>query len=253
MAAVWAEAEAVGSRTSSVLSTARAVKAALRAAADPEKAEFYPRFFRTGKGEYGEGDRFLGVTVPKQRRLAKQARDLAHGQVEVLLADPYHECRLTGLLILVDQYAKGDSAEQEAAAALYLDNLHRVNNWDLVDSSAHKILGAHLRDRDRSLLYELARSGELWRQRIAMIATLQYIREGDFKDTLALADILLHHEHDLIHKAVGWMIREVGKMDQATMEAFLATRYQSMPRTMLRYAIEKLPPERRKSYLDGHV
>lgn len=235
------------------MNTAARVKASLRSQADPEKAAFYPRFFRAEPGGYGEGDRFLGVTVPKQRRVARQARGLAPGQIRKLLADPFHECRLTGLLILVDRYERADDAGKDEAAALYLDSLDQVNNWDLVDSSAHKILGPHLREGDRTLLYDLARSGDLWRQRVAVIATFAYIATGDFADTFALADLLLGHPHDLIHKAVGWAIREVGNRDREAMEAFLAPRYERMPRTMLRYAIEKLPEERRQDYLKGRI
>ena len=229
------------------------MKGALKELADPEKAAFLPSFFRTGPGEYGEGDRFLGVVVPNQRRVARRARGIPLDQIRRLLADPFHECRLTALYILVDRYARGDAEERARIVQLYLSSLDRVNNWDLVDSSAHKILGAHLKDGDRSLLYELADSGELWRQRIAIIATHDYIRDGDFTDTLALADRLLDHDHDLIHKAVGWMIREVGNRDREAMEAFLAPRYGRMPRTMLRYAIEKLPEDRRQAYLKGTV
>ena len=235
------------------LTSAAAVRDALRAVADPEKAAFYPRFFRTGPGEYGEGDRFLGVTVPKQRRIAKRCRALPLRSVQALLRDPYHECRLTALFIMVERFTRTTGAERDAVVRLYLDNLDHVNNWDLVDASAHKILGAHLADGDRGLLYELASSGHLWRQRIAIIATHDYIQARDFGDTLALADDLIDHPHDLIHKAVGWMVREVGNQDQAIMERFLRTRYRSMPRTMLRYAIEKLPEERRKAYLEGRV
>ncbi|NNF28865.1 MAG: DNA alkylation repair protein [Gemmatimonadetes bacterium] len=235
------------------MTTAAAVRAALRAVADPEKAAFYPRFFRAGPGEYGEGDRFMGVTVPKQRRIAKRCRTLPLRSVRALLRDPFHECRLTGLFVMVDRFGRTAGAERKAVVDLYLDHLDCVNNWDLVDASAHKILGAWLADGDRGLLYDLAASGHLWRQRIAIIATHDYIQAGDFDDTLALADRLMDHPHDLIHKAVGWMIREVGKQDQGVMEDFLASRYRAMPRTMLRYAIEKLPEERRRAYLEGRV
>lgn len=229
------------------------VVAALKAEIDPEKAEFYPRFFKTGKGEYGEGDRFLGVTVPKQRRIARQFRDLPRKEVAKLLADRHHECRLTALLILVEQYQRGDAATQQDIAEFYLDNLDRVNNWDLVDSSAHKILGPHLENRERSLLDELATSDDLWKQRVAIIATLHFIGQNDFRDTKRIARTLLDHEHDLIHKAVGWMLREMGKRDRKELETFLKPRYKKMPRTMLRYAIEKLPETQRKKYLTGKV
>ena len=254
MEAVAEAASGVGAvGASEPLTSAGAVRDALRAVADPEKAAFYPRFFRTGPGEYGEGDRFIGVTVPKQRRIARRCRSLPLRSIRALLGDPFHECRLTALFVMVDRYSRTDGAERQAIVDLYLDNLDSVNNWDLVDASAHKILGAHLADEDRGLLYDLAASGELWRQRISIIATHDYIQAGDFEDTLALADRLLDHPHDLIHKAVGWMIREVGKKDRNVMEEFLGPRYPSMPRTMLRYAVEKLPEARRRAYLEGRV
>lgn len=229
------------------------VVAALKSEADPEKAEFLPRFFKTGKGEYGEGDRFLGVTVPKQRRIARQFRKLPEKETAKLLADPRHECRLTALLILVDQYQRGDEDSRERIAQFYLDHLDRVNNWDLVDSSAHKILGPHLENGDRGLLDELAASDHLWKQRVAIIATFHFINQDDFQDAKRIARTLLDHEHDLIHKAVGWMLREMGKRDRQELEAFLKSRYKKMPRTMLRYAIEKLPETQRKRYLAGTV
>ncbi len=236
------------------LTTAEAVERALEREADPAKAAFYPRFFRAGPGEYGEGDRFLGVTVPKQRRIARRCRTLELDEVARLLRSPFHECRLTALFILVDRFGREkEEADRRAVVDVYLANLDRVNNWDLVDASAHKILGAHLADGDRTLLYDLARSGDLWRQRIAVIATHDYIRAGQFSDTFALADLLLDHSHDLIHKAVGWMLREVGNQDRAAMEAFLGPRYAAMPRTMLRYAVEKLPEPRRQDYLKGRA
>jgi len=236
------------------LKTARAAEAALKTEADPEKAAFYPRFFRTGPGEYGEGDSFLGVTVPKQRRIARRCRTMPLDEVTRLLRSPYHECRLTALFILVDRFGRGrEEADRQAVVDVYLENLDRVNNWDLVDASAHKILGAHLAQGDRDFLYDLARSGDLWQQRIAIIATHDYIRAGQFSDTFALADLLMDHPHDLIHKAVGWMLRDVGNHDRAAMEGFLGPRYADMPRTMLRYAIEKLPEGRRQDYLKGRA
>ncbi|MGI9627007.1 MAG: DNA alkylation repair protein [Longimicrobiales bacterium] len=252
-AAVVAASNGKASTGKENLQSARAVRNALEALADPEKAAFFPRFFRTGKGEYGEGDRFLGVIVPSQRKVARQARGLSHSEIKRLLKSPLHECRLTALFILVDEYQRGDDETRDKVAALYLDQLDRVNNWDLVDSSAHKILGRHLEDGDRGLLYELADSGDRWRERVSIIATHDYIRKGDFQDTLRLADKLLDHDHDLIHKAVGWMVREVGKVDLDAMEKFLKNRYSKMPRTMLRYAIEKLPEKRRKAYLNGKI
>ncbi len=229
------------------------VVAALKEQADPEKAAFYPSFFKTGKGEYGEGDKFIGVTVPKQRKIAKKFRELPGGEVLKLLEDRRHECRLTALLILVEQYERGDETTQSEIAEFYLEHLDQVNNWDLVDSSAHKILGPHLQKRNRKLLDELVDSGHLWRQRVAMIATLHFIKQEDFRDTKRIALVLLDHEHDLIHKAVGWMLREMGNRDRSELEKFLRPRYKKMPRTMLRYAIEKLPEPLRKKYLAGEV
>ena len=195
--------------------TAAQVKTALRTFIRPEKAAFYPRFFKCGPGEYGEGDRFLGVTVPDQRKVARRFHDLPDSQVTKLLASAMHEHRLTGLLILVLQFERSkDDARRGAIVDLYLRNLDRVNNWDLVDASAHKILGAWLIDRDRSVLEELAASGDLWRQRISVIACLAFIKQEDFADILRLAELFLSHPHDLIHKAVGWMLREAGKRDE---------------------------------------
>lgn len=240
------------------LTTASAVVKALKAMRDPEKAAFYPRFFKAGPGEYGEGDRFFGVTVPKQRALANKCRAVPLKQLKKLLDHGVHEVRLTGLLIMVDRYQRalraGDDSQAQAVVNLYLENLDRVNNWDLVDSSAHKILGPHLENqKDRSLLYDLAGSGHLWSQRVSIITTFHFIDRSDFKDALRLADVLLDHEHDLIHKAVGWVLREIGKKELPVMERFLKKRYRRMPRTMLRYAIEKLPQERRRAYLEGKI
>lgn len=233
--------------------SAKAVREALRDASDPEKAAFYPTFFKAGKGEYAEGDRFIGVVVPEQRKIAKRFRELPMRGVQSLLKDPFHECRLTGLLILAEKFRRGDEDERARIVDCYIGHLDWVNNWDLVDSSAYPILGAWLIDRDRGILGELARSGHLWRQRVAIIATLAFIKADEYDDTLEIADLLLHHEHDLIHKAVGWMLREVGQRNQEVEEGFLLTRYKGMPRTMLRYAIEKFPEERRKAYLSGDV
>ena len=228
------------------------VVAALEELIDPEKARFLPRFFRTGPGEYGEGDRFLGVTVPLQRQVARRFAGLDRTEVSRLLASPFHEARLTGLLILVRQFTKAGSAGQEAVVGFYLDHLHAVNNWDLVDLSAPKILGAWLLGQPpeaRRVLHRLARSGDLWQERVAMLATLPLIKADQFAEALAIAEVLLHHEHDLIHKAVGWMLREVGKRDRGTELAFLDAHGETMPRTMLRYAIEKFAPDQRRRYL----
>jgi len=230
-----------------------ALRRELEALGRPEKREHSVGFFQAHPGGYGEGDEFFGVVVPDSRRVARGFRDLPLAEVEALLHDPVHEVRLCALFVLVHRYQRGDEAVRAACVELYTNNLEFVNGWDLVDSSAHLILGEWLRTRDRKVLYDLAASGHLWRQRVAIIATLAFIRQNDFDDTLAIADRLLGHPHDLIHKAVGWMVREVGKRDLATMESFLKSRYGSMPRTMLRYAIEKLPEPRRRAYIEGRV
>lgn len=228
------------------------VRQALTEKANPEKAAFFPRFFKCGPGEYGEGDQFLGVTVPEQRKVARRFKNLPLSSLEELLDDPYHECRLTALFILVHQYqgAKKDPERRRHLCEFYLSKLDRVNNWDLVDSSAHKILGPQLEPQsDRALLYELADSGHLWRQRVAVIATLHFIRNHDFEDVLRLSEHFLDHPHDLIHKACGWMLREAGKKDPEVLRGFLALHHKRMPRTALRYAIEKLEPDERKKWM----
>jgi 3-methyladenine DNA glycosylase AlkD len=233
------------------------VREELRQHGDPDKASGQIRFFKCGPGEYGEGDQFLGVSVPKQRKIAKQYRRLPLKEVGKLLSSPLHECRLTALLILVEIYnqKKIEEATRKAIVDMYVRNTEYINNWDLVDSSAHYILGPWLIEypEQREILYRLARSEHLWQQRIAIITTFAFIRERDFSDTFALADILLHHPHDLIHKAVGWMLREIGNRDRGAEELFLKPRYRTMPRTMLRYAIEKFPEPQRKAYLKGEI
>lgn len=229
------------------------MRTALRALRDEEIAAHSARFFKCGKGEYGEGDRFLGIRVPIVRQQVKRFRDAPLRAVLALLRSPYHEERLFAVLMLVDQYQRGDVDEKERVFRLYLENRRYVNNWDLVDSSAHKIVGPRLQMGDRALLYELAESASVWDRRIAMMATCHYIRQRDFKDALAIAKVLLHDEHDLIHKVVGWMLREIGNRDLAAEEEFLESFYSEMPRTMLRYAIEKFPAARRQAYLSGNV
>jgi 3-methyladenine DNA glycosylase AlkD len=225
----------------------------LRALASPEAALILQRFFKTGPGEYGAGDTFLGIKVPPMRALAKQHRDADLKTVAALLDSRYHEERFVALLLLMQHYQQGSSSEQAAAHTLYLGNTHRINNWDLVDVSAPHMVGRHLQERPRKLLHKLARSNSLWERRIAIIATLDFIRRKDFDDTLRIAEILLHDEHDLMHKAVGWMLREVGKRDLATEAHFLKQHYRDMPRTMLRYAIERFPETQRKKYLHGTI
>ena len=229
--------------------TAASVRKALREFRNEEKATFYPRFFKTGKGEYGEGDKFIGVIVPDQRRVAKRFRELPLPEITKLLNDPYHECRLTGVLILVSQYERADDTGRGKWVEFYLANLDRVNNWDLVDASAHKILGDWLLDKPRKILFTLADSGHLWRQRVSVIACLTLIKHGEFNEIKRLAKLFLNHEHDLMHKATGWMLREMGKMEERELIEFLDQFAGKMPRTMLRYAIERLPQDVRRDYL----
>lgn len=219
---------------------------------DPTKAAFFPRFFKTGKGEYGEGDVFLGVTVPKIREISKRYRLLQRSKIKELLGSPIHEVRLCALCILVLQYEKGDRAQKNQVVDFYLKNLKGVNNWDLVDSSAAQILGKHLLSsgKDIALLEKFAGSDDLWKQRIAIVATHAFIRAGKLEPTFHIARKLLHREHDLIHKAVGWMLREAGKKDWAALEKFLKKHSKKMPRTMLRYAIEKFPEAKRRFYMN---
>lgn len=218
--------------------------------ADAKKAIFLPRFFRAGKGEYGEGDQFLGITVPNVRSVAKKYRNASQGDVETLLNNPYHEVRMLALMILVHQYENSkDLAEKKRLVDFYIAHRQVVNNWDLVDLTAYKILGDFLCTKERTILYDFASSQHLWTQRIAIVSTYAFIRAGQFDDTLKLAAIFLTHPHDLLHKAVGWMLREVGKRDEKVLRRFLDVYARRMPRTMLRYAIEKFDPSARKHYL----
>jgi 3-methyladenine DNA glycosylase AlkD len=220
--------------------------------ADPRVAQASRWFFKTAPGDYGHGDRFLGIRVPMLRKLAREYRAAPIAVAVALLRSPWHEERLLALLILVQRYSRGSERERQRIYAEYLKHVPKhVNNWDLVDSSAHHIVGAHLVERDRAVLYDLARSPHLWCRRVAIIATLWLIRRNSFGDTLALAQILLDDEHDLIHKAVGWMLREVANRDRVAAERFLKRHFRRMPRTMLRYAIEKLPARTRRAYLTG--
>lgn len=219
------------------------------ALASPRKAGVLLRFFKTGPGEYGEGDRFAGVMVPALRRLAREFMDADRATIERLLLDPIHEKRLVALLILVGQFERGSEADRSAIEKFYLAHTDRINNWDLVDLSAPNIVGAHRLTHDRAVLRRLARSPLLWERRIAIVATHALIRAGQFDDTFALADVLMKDREDLIHKACGWMLREVGKRDRVALEAYLQPRCRSMPRTMLRYAIERLPGSLRQRYM----
>lgn len=222
---------------------------ALHALANQNKAIFLQRFFKTGKGQYAEGDRFLGVMVPDVRRLVRQFSELRLSEIERLLCSSYNEERLLALLILNRQYSKGDAAVKNATYRCYIKNLSKVNNWNLVDASAPYIMGTHLKNQSRAVLYKLVKSKNLWRRRIAVVSTFHFIKHNDFNDTIKLSALLITDNHDLIHKACGWMLREVGKRDVRILEMFLQKYKGLMPRTMLRYAIERLPEVKRKAYL----
>lgn len=221
----------------------------LLAKKNPKKAAFFPKFFKTGKGEYGEGDVFLGITVPEVRLIAKKHRNASFADIMTLLQSPYHEARLLGFIILTLQYDKADDAAQKRIVDFYLKHLHAANNWDLVDVSAYRILGEHLLTRDRTMLTAFAKKNHLWTQRVAIVSTYAFIRKNQFDDTLKISKLLLSHSHDLIHKAVGWMLREVGKRDTKTLKTFLDQHAVTMPRTALRYAIEKFDEKTRRKYL----
>lgn len=220
-------------------SNLKSLKKALQSAAEPERAAKSRRFFKTGRGEYAEGDHFIGVSVPVLRSLVRSHHDLALQDVLQLLRSRTHEERLCALFLLVRQFNHGDEIVRKAIYSAYLENTQFINNWDLVDSSAYFIPGVYLFDKKRKPLYTLAGSANLWERRIAIIATLHFIRNGDFDDTLAIAELLLKDKEDLIHKATGWMLREVGNRDKGVEITFLDRHYRIMPRTMLRYAIEK--------------
>jgi 3-methyladenine DNA glycosylase AlkD len=233
------------------MTTAATARRRIRELANPDDALFLQRYFKTGPGDYGEGDRFLGIRVPAIRRLARDFRGMPLDQIEPLLKDQWHEARLLALVILVDKYTQASPDDQESIADFYLKNSRWVNNWDLVDASAPDILGAHLLTRPRRMLDRLTRSSNLWERRIAIIATLHLIRAGQFDDTLRIAERLIGDPHDLIHKAVGWMLREVGERDRTRLAGFLGEHAHEMPRTMLRYAIEKLPADDRRRYMSA--
>ena len=229
--------------------TRAALTRELRAAGTPERAAGAARYFKTGPGEYGEGDLFLGVTVPVLRKIVRRYETLQLAQVEKLLHAREHELRQAALLILVAQYAKGDPKGQREILRVYLANTSFINNWDLVDCSCREIVGAHVRANSRSLLTKLARSNSLWERRIAMISTMPLVRDGEFSDALRIAEMLLDDRHDLIHKAIGWVLRELGDKDKAALVSFLQQHYKRVPRTALRYAIEHFPAEERKRAL----
>lgn len=225
----------------------------IKSLASPEISKTMQWFFKTGKGEYGEGDIFVGLKVPTQRKIASEFKNLELSELKILLDSKIHEERLISLFILVDKYEKNSDIEKEKIFSFYLKNRKGINNWDLVDLSAPKIIGKHLLKKDKSLLFKFAVSENLWERRIAVLSTYEFIRNNDFETTLKIAELLLIDEHDLIHKAVGWMLREIGKRDLKTEENFLKLYYKKMPRTMLRYAIEKFPELKRKKYLLGKI
>ncbi len=222
--------------------------------AAPGQVPGLSRFFKTGPGQYGEGDKFLGIKVPVTRKVVKACwRLTGPSDLEECIASEYHEVRLAALLALIEHFKHaGTGLGKEECVRFYLSHTDRINNWDLVDLSCYPLLGEWLLDKDRQILYDLARSGKtLWEQRIGIVSTMAFIRHGELEDTFKIADILLHHPHDLIHKAVGWLLREAGKKDKNALEAWLKPRYASMPRTMLRYAIERFPEAERREYLSG--
>ncbi len=227
------------------------VRAATRALADPVRAEGGARFFKTGKGDYGEGDRFLGITVPILRKVARAHRELSLAESVALLHSPWHEERLVALLILVDAHERGTAAGRKTIHRAYLANTRYVNNWDLVDSSAAELVGAHISESGTRTIERLAKSDALWERRIAMIATLWTLRHHDFAPTLLIAERLLGDEHDLMHKAVGWMLREMGKRDEVVLTRFLDDNGSRMPRTALRYAIERLSEADKRRYMSA--
>jgi 3-methyladenine DNA glycosylase AlkD len=229
------------------------VRADVRKCASRKNAAIAQRFFKTGPGEYAEGDVFLGLRAAQMRGVAKTHRDLNSKDLKKLLHSKYHEDRAVALLIMTEQFARGDVTDREKLYEMYIGNTKYVNNWDLVDLSAGRIVGAYLADKGKQPLTKLAKSPSLWERRIAIIATSWFIQLNEFDETLRIARMLLHDDHDLIHKAVGWMLREVGKRDVAVEEGFLKRHYRNMPRTMLRYAIERFPEGKRQKYLKGRI
>lgn len=230
------------------------IKKALNSLANPNKALLLKRYFKTGKGQYGYGDKFLGITVPQQRKIAKQYQDIELVELEKLLSSKIHEHRFTALEILIFKYEKSNLKDKAKLVSFYLKNKKYINNWDLVDTSAPYILGSYLLDKDRSILYKLADSKNIWERRVAIVSTFAFIRNNDFKDSLDLSKKFLSDKHDLIHKATGWMLREIGKRSVYTLEDFLNNYSEIMPRMMLGYAIERLPEEKRKFYRrKGHT
>ena len=225
----------------------------LRERADPARAEISRGFFKTGPGEYAEGDEFIGVALPDLRRICRECRDATVDEVSSLLQSPVHEARLLALLLMVDAFGRADEAGRRDVYQRYLSSTAFINNWDLVDSSAPAIVGGWLAERSRAPLVRLARSSSLWERRIAIVATQHFIRNGEVDETYKISDLLMRDEHDLIHKATGWMLRETFKRAPDALRAYLRSRCKSMPRTMLRYAIERLPEPERRAYLSGTI
>lgn len=228
------------------------LRSELQALSDPAKAKVLQRYFKTAPGEYGEGDVFMGIAVPQLRAISKKYKELSLPDIRILLYSKVHEERLVALLILVMKY--NNEQDKESLVQFYFDNIRQVNNWDLVDLSASNIIGLHLlQKKDRSLLYKLAASDNLWEKRTAILATHSFIRSNDFEDTIRICRILLHDDSDLIQKAVGWTLREVGKRSMSLEEEFLKRHYKKMKRTALRYAIERFPETKRRAYLEGKI
>ena len=217
----------------------------LQALSDAEKREIFPKFFKAGKGEYGEGDRFLGVTVPNIRAIAKLHKDISIEEIRDLIQSEWHEVRLCALIIMVEKSKKKDEVLRKELFNLYLSQTERINNWDLVDLSCRFIIGEYLLDKSRDILYQLAQSSLLWDNRIAIVSTYAFIRKGQLEDTYALSDLMMQHPHDLMHKAIGWMLREAGKRNPERLYEYVMSHRADMPRTMLRYAIEKFSPKER--------
>jgi|TARA_Y100000310_G_scaffold341861_1_gene442562 3-methyladenine DNA glycosylase AlkD len=225
------------------------IKNDLQKLGNPKLAKILSRFFKTGKGEYGYGDVFLGIKVGPQRKIVKKYSQATLKDLQKLLSSKIHEERLTSLFILIDKYKKADEKNKKEVVDFYLKNTKNINNWDLIDLSAGKILGNYLLEKDKSILYKLAKSNSVWERRIAIMSTFEFIRNNKFESTLKISEMLLEDKHDLVHKAVGWMLREIGKRNQAVEEKFLKKHYKKMPRTMLRYAIERFDESKRKYYL----
>lgn len=232
-----------------MLVKAKEIIAALEARGSAEKAANSAWFFKTGEGQYGYGDKFIGVSVPEQRIIAKEFKDLSLREIQNLLNSKFHECRLTALIILVNQFKKANEKTRKEIFDFYIANTKNINNWDLVDSSASQIVGAYLLDKDRKLLYKFARSNSMWERRISVISTFAFIDQNQFDDSLEIAKILINDAEDLMHKAVGWMLREMGKRDLQTLTNYLNLNAHLLPRTSLRYAIEKYPEATRKRFL----